>query len=191
MSENKDFDLPAWLLDDDYGSKDFEVFTHPKTKAYLEARNAYDIALGEFNELSADLLKEDADPGLTMDEVDPRQERLEVLRDDLEKHVTEVNELAEEVSETRHVVTVQDRLDFGELEALTKQGGTESEGFYLILAEVGSLDGQRMPRDGWQRLARKCGIFQWATVQANVMEFLGQAVVTPDFSQISLPTPRE
>lgn len=187
-----DFKLPEWLADDEYGSETFEVFTHPKTKQYLQARAAHDVARDEFDKLEAELLApvdEELAPDVAVGDIDPRQERLEALAAEIGEAVAKVNELAPAVRETAHEVVVADKLTLDELSDL---GNLESEGpFMELLAQAATIDGDELPAEGWRKLARKCGVGQWASLQHDVLEYLGTPGVTPDFSLLTSPTIRE
>lgn len=191
-AKTDDFKLPEWLADDEYGSEAFEVFTHPKTKQYLQARAAHDVARAEFDKLEAELLApvdEELAPDVSVGDIDPRQERLEALAVEIGEAVAKVNELAPAVRETRHEVIVSDKLTLDELSEL---GNLESEGpFVELLAQVATVDGDELPAEGWRKLARKCGVGQWASLQHDVLEYLGMPGVTPDFSLLTSPTIRE
>ena len=191
-AKTDDFKLPEWLADDEYGSEAFEVFTHPKTKQYLQARAAHDVAREEFDKLEAELLApvdEELAPDVAVGDIDPRQERLEALAVEIGEAVAKVNELAPAVRETAHEVVVVDKLTLDELSEL---GNLESEGpFMELLAQVATVDGNELPADGWRKVARKCGVGQWASLHHDVLEYLGQPGVTPDFSLLTSPTIRE
>ena len=191
-AKTDDFKLPEWLADDEYGSEAFEVFTHPKTKQYLQARAAHDVAREEFDKLEAELLApvdEELAPDVAVGDIDPRQERLEALAVEIGEAVAKVNELAPAVRETAHEVVVVDKLTLDELSEL---GNLESEGpFMELLAQVATVDGDELPVEGWRKLARKCGVGQWASLQHDVLEYLGMPGVTPDFSLLTSPTIRE
>ena len=191
-AKTDDFKLPEWLADDEYGSEAFEVFTHPKTKQYLQARAAHDVARDEFDKLEAELLApvdEELAPDVAVGDIDPRQERLEALAAEIGEAVAKVNELAPAVRETAHEVVVADKLTLDELSDL---GNLESEGpFMELLAQVATVDGDELPAEGWRKLARKCGVGQWASLQHDVLEYLGMPGVTPDFSPLTSPTIRE
>lgn len=191
-AKTDDFKLPEWLADDEYGSETFEVFTHPKTKQYLQARAAHDVARAEFDKLEAELLApvdEELAPDVSVGDIDPRQLRLEELAVEIGEAVAKVNELAPAVRETAHEVVAVDKLTLDELSEL---GNLESEGpFMELLAQVATVDGDELPVEGWRRLARKCGVGQWASLQHDVLEYLGMPGVTPDFSLLTSPTIRE
>lgn len=191
-AKTDDFKLPEWLADDEYGSETFEVFTHPKTKQYLQARAAHDVARDEFDKLEAELLApvdEELAPDVAVGDIDPRQERLEALAVEIGEAVAKVNELAPAVRETAHEIVVVDKLTLDELSEL---GNLESEGpFMELLAQVATIDGDELPAEGWRKLARKCGVGQWASLQHDVLEYLGTPGVTPDFSPLTSPTIRE
>ena len=191
-AKTDDFKLPEWLADDEYGRETFEVFTHPKTKQYLQARAAHDVAREEFDKLEAELLApvdEELAPDVAVGDIDPRQERLEALAVEIGEAVAKVNELAPAVRETAHEIVVVDKLTLDELSEL---GNLESEGpFMELLAQVATIDGDELPVEGWRKLARKCGVGQWASLQHDVLEYLGMPGVTPDFSLLTSPTIRE
>lgn len=191
-AKTDDFKLPEWLADDEYGSESFEVFTHPKTKQYLQARAAHDVARDEFDKLEAELLApvdEELAPDVSVGDIDPSQERLIDLAEEVREAIETVNALAPAVRETAHEVIVSDRLTLDELSEL---GNLEEEGpFMELLAQVATIDGDELPVDGWRKLARKCGVGQWASLQHDVLEYLGMPGVTPDFSPLTSPTIRE
>ena len=191
-AKTDDFKLPEWLADDEYGSETFEVFTHPKTKQYLQARAAHDVAREEFDKLEAELLApvdEELAPDVSVGDIDPSQERLIDLAEEVREAIETVNALAPAVRETAHEVIVSDRLTLDELSEL---GNLEEEGpFMELLAQVATIDGDELPVDGWRKLARKCGVGQWASLQHDVLEYLGMPGVTPDFSPLTSPTIRE
>lgn len=191
-AKTDEFKLPEWLADDEYGSEMFEVFTHPKTKQYLQARAAHDVAREEFDKLEAELLApvdEELAPDIAVGDIDPRQERLEALAAEIGEAVAKVNDLAPAVRETAHEVVAVDKLTLDELSEL---GNLEEEGpFMELLAQVATVDGDELPVEGWRKLARKCGVGQWASLQHDVLEYLGMPGVTPDFSLLTSPTIRE
>lgn len=192
VKQDDELDIPEWLLSDEFGSREYEVFTDPRTKEYLEKRFAHDQARERFDKLAAEALEESSDD-LSLADADPRQEELEALSVEIAEAVEAVNELAEIVKPSRHVITVRDMLDINEYAAYDLATGDayDGEAWFRFLADTSLLDGEKLPAKGWQALARKCGVGQWASFVADAMAFLMLPGVTPDFSPLASPTSRE
>lgn len=194
VDKQDELDIPEWLLSDEFGSREYEVFTHPRTKEYLEKRYAHDQARERFDELAEKALEaEDGSSDLSLADADPRQEELEQLSAEIAEAVEAVNELAEIVKPSRHVITVRDMLDLNEYAAYDLGTGDsyDGEAWSRFLEHTSLLDGEKLPAKGWLALARKCGVGQWASFTADAMAFLTLPGVTPDFSPLASPTSRE
>lgn len=185
--------LPEWLAADGFGSETFELYTHPTTKAYLKARVDHDVARAAFDALEAELMKpvDEAASDLSLMDVDPRQEELESLGKRVGEAVERVNALAPKVRESAVEVIVTDKLTFDEIAALGDVYDPKGDAFYALLAELATAKGDTLSADGWKHLARVCGIGQWTSFHSDVLEYIGQPGVTPDFSPVTSPTPRE
>lgn len=179
------FDVAEWLTDsDEFSHLDVEVFTSPRYKEWVSAKN-------DFDTLAEVLLSEDADADSgTLGEPSADHERLAQLHDKL----AELTPIVEATRTTLRFVDATTKRDLNAIDAKYRDGDTyDGEGaFFEMLERFGLYEGEPKSLAEWELLARRVGVWQWSLIQSRCLEYLGrEGEVSPDFSLPSLPVSRE